>query len=465
VSEERTPAAGWFFGRAGFGRRAARLTAAFVATWMLTAAATAEAKFAAIVLDAESGQVLYQAAEDAPRYPASLTKVMTLMLLFDAIDQGRLRLTTRLPVSGNAAEQSPTKLGLYEGESITVQQAILGLVTKSANDAAVVIAEALGGSEDRFADMMTRKARRIGMNNTTFQNASGLPDPNQITTARDLAIMARTLIRQYPHYYGYFSTPSFTYENATHYNHNRWMTWYNGADGIKTGFTRASGYNLAASAVRGDKRLIGIVLGGPSGAARDQEMGRILDLGFQRANGWPTVQEASVSQPVSRPPARSGAPVALRGAWPSLVASANAAPVAGARAVAAKAPAAPETWGVQVGAFAQQAQARRAAGQAVSKSKGALDDGRVILVPVTVKKQKMHRAQIMGLTESEARSSCKTLAREKIACFVVTPAAETVKAETKSKQAATKPAAKKPATKTAKVPPPTQKATPVSARR
>ena len=199
--------------------------------------------YSSIVIDAATGKVLHEDNADAQKYPASLTKMMTLYMIFEALDAGKITLSTNWKVSSHAASMSPTKLGLDAGEIISVRDVILGLITKSANDAAATAAEGLGGSEDRFADMMTARARRLGMSNTTFQNASGLPDPGQVTTARDMVRLSRALVRDFPHFYSYFSTPEFTYAGRRHANHNRLMNWYEGADGIKTGFIRASGFN------------------------------------------------------------------------------------------------------------------------------------------------------------------------------------------------------------------------------
>jgi len=251
------------------------------------------ARSAAIIMDAATGNVLYEDNADAPRYPASLTKVMTLHLLFEALDAKRITFDSRFPVSAKAAAQDPTKLGLKDGETIAVRDIILGLITKSANDAAVVAAEGLAGSESAFAAQMTEKARRLGMTSTTFRNASGLPDPQQKTTARDLAMLARATIRAFPHHYHLFDTPSFTYKGITHANHNRLNNWYPGADGLKTGYIRASGFNLITSAKRDNRRLIGVVLGGVSPGSRDQEMARLLDATFVRSDNETIIRHAS----------------------------------------------------------------------------------------------------------------------------------------------------------------------------
>lgn len=239
-------------------------------------------RYASLVMDAGSGTVLSAANADEPRYPASLTKMMTLYMLFDALRDRRVSLDQLVPVSAVAASMPPTKLGLVPGSTITVEQAILGLVTKSANDAASALGEMLGGDEDRFAQMMTLRARSLGMTRTTFRNASGLPDLDQMTTARDMAVLARHLVQDHPAYYRYFSTPSFVFRGRTILSHQHMLETYPGADGLKTGYIRDSGYNLVTSALRGDVRLIGVVLGAANGGERDQHMATLLDGGFER---------------------------------------------------------------------------------------------------------------------------------------------------------------------------------------
>jgi D-alanyl-D-alanine carboxypeptidase len=237
-------------------------------------------RYSSIVIEAGSGQVMEAANADAPRHPASLTKVMTLYMVFEALRDRRIGLEAPVPVSGHAASMAPTKLGLVPASRLCVEQAILGLITKSANDAAAALAELLGGTEDRFAQMMTLRARALGMSNTTFTNASGLPDPDQWTTARDLALLARRMVADFPDYYRYFSVPSFTYGRQVIPNHDHLLQSYPGADGLKTGYTEASGHNLITSAVRGGVRLIGVVLGAQSNYERDLHMIALLNQGY-----------------------------------------------------------------------------------------------------------------------------------------------------------------------------------------
>jgi D-alanyl-D-alanine carboxypeptidase len=233
--------------------------------------------YAAIVVDDNSGQVLHAENIDKPRHPASLTKIMTLYLLFEQLEAGRLRLDTPLPISAFAARQPPTKLGLRVNKTLRVEDAVKGLVTKSANDAAVVVAEAIAGSEAEFAKLMTQKARALGMISTTYVNASGLPAEEQITTARDQALLGRAIQDRFPEYYRYFSTPSFRFRGRKMRNHNALLGRVEGVDGIKTGYTEASGYNLVASVRRDDKHIVAVVLGGTSNAKRDARMRELIE--------------------------------------------------------------------------------------------------------------------------------------------------------------------------------------------
>ncbi len=275
--------------RAGFVRSAVAFIfgAAMLAATPIAHAGTGND--AALVMDAETGRVLYARSGDAARAPASLTKIMTLYLVFDQIKAGRMSLSDQMTASANAASQKPTKLGLKKGDTLTVEQAIYALVIQSANDVAVVIAEHIGGSEQQFARMMTQRARDLGMKRTTFRNPSGLPDAGQITTARDMAILARATMRNHPDLYRYFSATEFTWKGKTTKTHNRVLTSLKGANGIKTGYTRASGFNLTTSAERNGKRLIGVVLGGDTWKARDDEMKAMLEAWFTQLERRPNL--------------------------------------------------------------------------------------------------------------------------------------------------------------------------------
>jgi D-alanyl-D-alanine carboxypeptidase len=239
-------------------------------------AAALSAKIAAIVVDANSGRTLYARKENELRHPASVTKVMTLYLLFEQLEQGRLRLDSQLPISAHAARQAPTKLGLRPGRTLSVDDAIKAIVTRSANDIAVAIAEAVGGDEEHFAELMTRKAQALGMSRTHFANASGLPDASQVTTAHDLAILGRAVQERFPRYYRYFAMRSFRYAGATIRNHNHLLDRVEGMDGIKTGYTRASGFNLLTSVKRDGRYIVAVVLGGASAPSRDRIMAGLI---------------------------------------------------------------------------------------------------------------------------------------------------------------------------------------------
>jgi D-alanyl-D-alanine carboxypeptidase len=240
-------------------------------------------QFSSIIVDGNSGTVLTSASPDGLRHPASLTKVMTLYLLFERLDSGKISLDTEMPVSAHAADQDPTKLGLRPGQTLRVEDAIKGMVTRSANDAAVVAGEFLGGSEDDFAKMMTRKAHALGMSRTVYRNASGLPNDEQITTARDQSILGRAIQDRFPRYYRYFSTTAFNFRGRTITGHNHLLGSVDGVDGIKTGYTRASGFNLITSIHRGNRFLVGVVMGGRSGGSRDAIMRNLLAENLDKA--------------------------------------------------------------------------------------------------------------------------------------------------------------------------------------
>jgi D-alanyl-D-alanine carboxypeptidase len=266
-------------------------------------------KDAALIVDGATGKALYERNADALRHPASLTKMMTLYLLFEQLKSGQMTLATPITVSEHAASQHPTKLHVRPGNSVPTETAIKAIVVLSANDIAVAIAEAIGGTEAHFAELMTAKARELGMTHTFYHNASGLPDEQQITTARDLAILAHHLAYDFPQYFSYFSTPSFAYRSAYYNTHDNLIGNYEGADGIKTGYTQASGFNLVSSVVRGGAHVIGVVMGGRSAHRRDGEMIRLLNDTFAQINEnprlvaranvpWQTVAENARSGPV-----------------------------------------------------------------------------------------------------------------------------------------------------------------------
>jgi D-alanyl-D-alanine carboxypeptidase len=444
------------------------LLVALAVAWSLFSAPTATAKTESyLVIDAATAQVMAERDADVPGHPASLTKMMTLYLLFEAVERGKVSVDQRFPVSERAAEQSPTKLGLAVGGTIAVRDLILGIITQSANDAAVVVAEALGGSESAFAEMMTRKARQLGMTRSFFHNASGLPDPAQITTARDLARLALALYRDFPNEYGYFATGSFTYNGITHLNHNRLMRSFQGMDGIKTGYVRASGFNLAASAVRNNRRLIGIVMGGTSPYARDVEMAQLLNAAFAQSQpplaGAPiappasmTVAAAPAVPSASAPVAVSAAPATMSAAAaPTGVAAATMAPTISASGIETQELDQPlpspvtahassrETvtvvrgtateivhvhgrdpgahWGIQVGAFSQQSLAIKALAHALVAL--SHPHGKTVQVLGPTRSDHFYRARIINYSEREAEKACSLLHHEHAQCALVNPRA------------------------------------------
>src|SRR6266567_8720303 len=263
-----------------------------------------------ILLDAETGQVLSEQNADVVTQPASLTKMMTLYLAFDQLNQGKIRLDQPLAVSEEAASRAPSKLALTPDDAVSVRDLILGIVTKSANDAASVLAEGLAGNEANFVNYMNWKARQLGMQQTWYRNASGLPDPAQRTTARDVARLALALYHQFPREYRYFATREFDFRGATVHSHNHLLDWYDGADGIKTGYVNASGFNLAASAVRDGRRLIGVIMGGRSWHSRDKQMASLLDQGFAVLAARPTQPQSTPLVAAAPPPATARIPPA-----------------------------------------------------------------------------------------------------------------------------------------------------------
>jgi D-alanyl-D-alanine carboxypeptidase len=255
------------------------ISALFLAAFLVVAlGANAEAnpKYASFVIDANTGKTLHSRYADSPRYPASLTKMMTLYMVFEAMEQGKITKNTRVTFSRHAASMQPTKLGVPAGKSVSVEDVILSLVTKSANDAAAAIAEHLGGTESHFAEMMTAKARALGMSKTTFRNASGLPNSRQVTTARDMATLGIALQEHFPRQFKYFSVQSFKFGRTTMRNHNRLLGRVSGVDGIKTGYTRASGFNLVTSVHKNGRSIVAVVMGGRTGASRNAHMQELL---------------------------------------------------------------------------------------------------------------------------------------------------------------------------------------------
>ncbi|UCH75268.1 MAG: D-alanyl-D-alanine carboxypeptidase [Rhodospirillales bacterium] len=386
----------------------------------------ARADSAALVIDPDSGTVLYSYRIDAPHPPASLTKMMTLYLTFEALRDGRLAAGEKLRVSRHAAHQRPSRLGLRHGTTIRVEDAILALVTKSANDASVVLAEAVAGSEPAFADQMTSQARALGMSATVFRNASGLHHPDQVTTARDMARLAAALIREFPERYPVFSMTSFSWRGRRYRNHNSMLASYAGADGIKTGYVRQSGYNLVASAQRRGRRLIGVVMGGESPERRAWMMATMLDYGFSQP-----LEQAEPSDvamlPYAWPSQRDDAfelvlrDIATKARPMPAGATARSGDQSHTRAVQA---AGGGGWAIQVGAYRSEAPANEAALRAADHVPALLGDAQVLITQTVRSGQRWFRARLTGLSEGQARSSCRRLAAHDIPCMTVAETGE-----------------------------------------
>jgi len=384
--------------------------------------AASQTKYAAIVVDAKTGEILYAKHADSPRYPASITKVMTLYLTYEALAAGKLHLEDRVVFSPHAAAQSPTKLGVRAGDSVSVNEAIEAMTTLSANDAAVAMAEKLGGTESRFAALMTLRAQELGMQNTHFVNANGLPDSRNLTTARDIAILSRAAMRDYPQYYHYFSLEEFTFRGRTVANHNHLLGRMQGVDGLKTGFTNASGFNLAVSAVRDNRRLIAVVMGGPTVAQRDQNAEDLLLTGFdvmrRRAMGEKIVvaqnmfEPTELNGPVVRPPSEQG-----DGEQASLKIELTQAPAAKAGKVEV-AKRGKSRWGVQVGEFRSKTDAHRQIAMVEKKFANHFDGAR----GAAEKEGRKYKAVFSGLAETDAKDACRAMKSKRLACMVIAPA-------------------------------------------
>ena len=365
---------------------------------------TAKAKYAAFVVDANTGQIYYARNADTRRFPASLTKIMTLYMAFEALETGKLTSDQPLSVSRRAAGQAPSKLGLKVGQTITVEQAINALSVKSANDVATVVGEAIGGTEANFARLMTRRAHALGMTKTTFMNASGLPNSRQKSTARDMAILGKALLVNFPGYYSYFSKLTFKHNERTYRNHNKLLRTYEGMDGIKTGYIRASGFNLVASAERDGVRLIGVVFGGRTGQSRDAHMASLLNRSWRKAKENSTV----AAQPVPKPESLG-----------------KSAPASTPQVkLALTKPTTTIRWGVQIGAFRGQKKARSAAGLTARSLRDLPATAIVQVTPLHGKLETLYRARIVGMDRKIASDVCRELRKTGSPCVMVTPSGD-----------------------------------------
>ena len=347
------------------------LSVLLLAAAILAAGPASAARYAAVVIDADSGAVLHGERSTARRYPASLTKMMTVYLIFERLRSGKYKLSTRMKVPHRATLQPPSRLGLKRGSTITVRDAIRALVVKSANDVATTVAYFIAGSERKFARVMNRKAQQLGMHRTSFRNASGLWHSKQWTTARDMARLARALMRNFPQYYDYFSLKSFKFRGRTYRSHNRLLRRYSGADGLKTGYISKSGFNLAFSAVRNGRRLITVVMGGRTAHSRDRHVAKLTNRIFARLKPRPAINESGL------------------------------------------------VWAVQVGAVRDKAAARGLARAAALKV-GTPQGGAWGAWPKARRKGgTIYQARLVGYSKRDARQACRSLKKRRTDCFVV----------------------------------------------
>jgi len=382
-----------------------RICRGFLILLIAVLAVPAQARtYASIVVDEGSGAVLHAVNPDRRIAPASLTKMMTLYLTFEALKSKKLALDQDLTVSRRAARRPPSKLRLKAGNTITVRDAIGALITKSANDVATVIAETLAGSEARFAEFMTLRARQLGMSRTTFHNASGLPNRQQLSTARDIARLVIALRRDFPEQYHLFSMKEFRYHGRVHRNHNKLLTRYKGTDGVKTGYVRAAGYNIALSVERDARRLVAVVLGGKSQPKRDQQAIVLLDGVFKsiKAGDNPPLRTAAVAPWRTAGAAKAARPVRLATLAPDTVED-------GADS---------DDWAIQVGTFGRFAPAHLAANRA-ARSVPALNGAQISVVPFLSGSDRLFRARLVGMSEARAEAACRVLEKKKIGCLVV----------------------------------------------
>ena len=351
----------------------------------------ANAKYASLVIDAKTGELLHAVNENTRNYPASLTKLMTLYLMFESIEQKRFGLSSRLIVSRKAANRPASKLGLRSGELIKVKDAILAIIIKSANDVATVIAEAIGRDERRFALLMTAKARKLGMSRTTFRNASGLPHRGQMSTAKDMAILTRAIIAHFPKYYHLFSRQTFKFKGRTYRSHNKVLKTFRGAEGMKTGYIRASGYNLVATAKRNGRRIIGVVFGSNTSRARNRHMKNLLSRAFRPKND---------SKPkIKSKPRKTKVRVKKKRSF-----------------VAKK----DRIWGVQVGAFYNHKPAFKIAKTISSKYSKILNGGHIRVMPLKKSRNRtLYRARIIGIGKRNAYRTCKILKKYRKPCLTI----------------------------------------------
>jgi len=381
---------------------------------------------AAIVVDMNSGSILHAQDTETLRHPASLTKMMTLYVLFGYLRAGTVKPDTALVVTPHAASRPPTKLGLKPGSTIKVSDAAKAMVTRSANDAAATIAENLGGTEENFARVMTDTARRIGMTKTVFRNASGLPNKEQVTTARDMAILSAHLMHDYPEYYELFETRYFTYKGRKYRNHNKLLFGYKGTDGIKTGYTRASGFNLAASVHCGNKHLLAVVLGGKTGSQRDAATRALLDKHLPKASESKPTKAQRMASLVGAPPPKLPPIKKPNLKTAEAKPAASSAPAEGditegskARKMSANSARYTGSYHVQVGAFTSRSEAENRLGMVQQRALDLLNGH----LPFTASFEKgdteWYRARFAGFSQRDAKATCAALKKRSLDCAIM----------------------------------------------
>lgn len=390
-----------------------RIPALFLMMILVWQPQMASARSVSLLIDAGDGSVLRADGANALWYPASLTKMMTAFMVFEAAKAGKIHLSDKITVSANAAGQSPTKFGFKTGQKITVEQALTAMLVVSGNDAAVALAEAIGGSEENFAQMMTQVAHRLGMTRTQFRNATGLPNAGQVTTARDMAHLAMHILEAYPDHYKFFGKRSVTIGGRTEPSVNGILSSYQGADGMKTGFTCGSGYNLVASATRNGRRLIGVVLGAGSRGERAALMTQLLNTGFQEPSAdKPKLKELAVKVSVDEqgPP-----PIILKGGdCNQRVAEEGNSTITTTTRISG--------WGIVFGAFGQKAEAEKTIAAMKTRLKGTIKKGRPAIIQRTWEGLTRYSALLVGLEQAEAGKACKQIWADKGYCLALSPA-------------------------------------------
>lgn len=403
---------------------------------------TADPRYAAVIMNPETGEIYHSRQADARRYPASLTKMMTLYLLFEDLERGKVNMNTKFSVSKYATTMPQTNISLRTTDRLPMETVIKALIIRSANDVAVVVAENLNGSVDAFARRATAKAKALGMNGTVFKNPHGLPNDAQYTTARDMAKLGIALKRDFPQYYHHFAARQFSWRGVTYYTHNRVMLRYAGTDGLKTGFINKSGFNVVSSCTRGGRPLIGVVMGGASGAWRDTQMISLLDKGYKviasrgqqsgriyatnlplpregrAAPSAKPVQTAAAQAPVEVKPAPTVAKPASSVATQPSPNTLDAQLAVMSQGGLTQPGASDAVWGIQVGAFSSQQLAEQAVRQAYSQAGNNLQGSRMAVIGAGQPGSTIHRARLENLSEGQAKKACEVLISHNSPCFI-----------------------------------------------